>query len=64
MAELPEIRISRAICGAFGTGKCWSANNPYYSGHYRTKTAAAVAAVKKKKALQRKRPAHTQTSGH
>jgi len=53
--RLPEIRIEKAICKEFG--ECWSANNPYWTGHYRTKHAAAIAAAKTKRALERKREA-------
>jgi len=55
MKPLPEIRLMKAHCGSFDSGFCWSANNPYYSGHYATKEKAASAAVKSKRALATKR---------
>jgi hypothetical protein len=55
MRDLPEIQIVKAHCGSFPGGYCWSARNPYYSGHYPTKEKAASAAVRSKRALARKR---------
>lgn len=49
---LPEIKIMRAICSSFESGFCYSANNPYYSGHYPTQEKAAAAAARKKRKLQ------------
>ena len=48
--------VTKAICHAFGTGYCWSASNPYYAGHYRTKKEA-VEAASKIKAKRKKREA-------
>lgn len=50
MKPLPEIKIVRAICLAYG--QCYHAAGLYYGGHYRTKEAAAIAAAKRKRALE------------
>lgn len=51
LLEDADIKIMEAICGAFESGRCYSANNPYYSGHYETADHALKAAKKTKRKL-------------
>ncbi len=56
-SKMMPIKVTKAHCTAYGAGPlafCWSAGNPYYSGHYRTKKEAVAAAEKTRKELARK----------
>lgn len=46
---MAKIVVYSAVCSSFGTGFCWSARNPYWDGHYKTKREAFAAARKTKK---------------
>lgn len=44
----PDISITKAHCSAFESGFCFSAGNPFYSGHYETFESAFRAALRDK----------------
>lgn len=45
----PAIHLRESFCQQWG--ECWCADPPYYTGHYRRKDQAAVAATKRKREL-------------
>lgn len=49
LVEDTDIKIMKASCAAFKSGFCYSANNPFYSGHYETAGAALAAAERMKR---------------
>ena len=49
MRTLPQIVLVKWYCTEYGT--CWHAEAPYYTGHYRTKASAEVAATKTKREM-------------
>lgn len=53
LLEDVDIKITEAICGAFESGRCYSACNPFYSGHYETADEALRAARKTKAKAKR-----------
>lgn len=55
-----KIVARQASCVAFGTGYCWITDNPYYTGHYKTKREALAAARKVKP--ERDRRARTRSN--
>lgn len=55
--KMMPIKLMKAHCAAYN--QCWSANNPYYSGHYRTKREAKAAATKTREKLALKWGART-----
>lgn len=62
---LPEIKIMKSICGSFNGRFCYSANNPYYSGHYPTREDATKAAARVKRKLASEAVTRsTLTAGH
>lgn len=52
LLEDMDIKIMEARCGAFESGRCYSANNPYYSGHYETADGALKAAKQTKRKVK------------
>lgn len=48
LVQDPDIRIMKAVCAAFKSGFCYSAGNPFYSGHYETFDEALKAAQRMK----------------
>jgi hypothetical protein len=44
----PDIRITKSHCSSFESGFCYSAGNPFYSGHYETFEEALDAAKRDK----------------
>lgn len=44
----PDIRITKSHCASFASGFCYSASNPFYSGHYETFDEALKAAKRDK----------------
>lgn len=62
LLEPPDIKITKAVCGAFHTGFCYSARNPFYSGHYETFDDALEAAMREKQKDDGHRTTCTETS--
>lgn len=46
-----DIKITKAVCSAFDSGFCYSAYNPFYSGHYETFDEALEAAKRDKQKI-------------
>lgn len=61
--QMMPIKLMRAHCGAFPRAHCWSAANPYYSGHYRTRREASEAAKRIRKKLANKWGAEVSAPG-
>lgn len=47
----PDIKIAKSHCRAFESGFCYSAANPFYSGHYETLDEALKAAERDKQKI-------------
>lgn len=54
-SAMMPIKLMKAHCHSFpGRKFCWSANNPYYDGHYPTKREAQAAAKASRERLAKK----------